>query len=244
MMANNMEGWISGNAKHGVTNDGSIYECPRMHAELFDNLRLNTMEAFTAIHDALREQELAMLEKFNQFQVQQAAMLTTCRPSADGLQEFQQNVKKINAKAFVLREHAPNLTHIKLTLARLASLVSLEGDVAKLVTPAPSARERLQLSPHYENAWHPVTPPQLRADHCVQHNTVPRVCEIGPQTYPSILDYKSPQTYPSILDYQSPLPFEQVSRMVLKKNEKCCFLSICCKKKTFVGEPCFRADQT
>lgn len=200
----NMEEWISGNGKHGIT-DGARYECSRLHAELFDNLRLKTREAFNAICTAMLEQEQDMIAKLNQFQIQQAAMLTTCRPSVNGLEEFQQNVKKINDKAIVLTGHASNLTHVKLTLARLASLVSLDGQVAKLVTPAP----RLQPSPQNENARQPRALSMCadfasqignRLEHC--NNTCQRVCETVPANYPSIMDYKSPLAFEQVFLFQ------------------------------------------
>lgn len=143
-----MEGWYSVGQP---TRDTAIVDVEAMHSAIFENANASISQAFDQIQKSLIVLQLDMVEKIRNMHQHQTTILQTTRPSQDAIEEFLENVKKISRALEAITAHAENLSHVKLTMARLSHLVSPDGLLDKLVTkrsPSPFVVEKDPLALH------------------------------------------------------------------------------------------------
>jgi len=115
-------------------------DCLRIHSSVFGRSRSAIEGAFAAMRAELCKLEEDCLVKLAQIYDTQREIMLACLPSRDALADLEENVKKVEKSMESFRAHAANLSHIKLTLARMAGLVSSEGNLAQLVVAPPASR--------------------------------------------------------------------------------------------------------
>jgi hypothetical protein len=108
-----------------------------IHNEVCSNARTHIVFGFESIHRALQELETQILEKIeNIHTTQQEILINTKSPSPDAIADLQRNASIINRSVELFSSKASTLHHIKLTLARCASLVSPQGNLNNLISRA------------------------------------------------------------------------------------------------------------
>jgi hypothetical protein len=110
------------------------------HRALFERGEASISSTCASIQRALVDLQLQLMIKMRQLREQQELLLQTRAPSEETVEEFRTNVIKIDRTFDSCTAHADNLSHIKLTLSRLAAFVSPEGNIAQLITAAPAVR--------------------------------------------------------------------------------------------------------
>lgn len=132
--------WTSGSSTNQEGPDAvTIMNYKQKHTELLEETQVVVMKAFSDIRTALMQMELDTQKKLIRIQQDQEDTLSQYEPSSTGLMELKENIKKVRRSLETLGDHANNLSHIKLTLARLASLVSPIGSLVQLVVPSTRA---------------------------------------------------------------------------------------------------------
>ena len=109
----------------------------QVHTHVFEEAREATKSAFHCLLKSLLELESDIIYKINEIETNQFAILRTSAPSKDAIEDMASNIKKISRSLDAFSAHAGNLSHVKLTLARAASIVSSEGLLMNLVTKTP-----------------------------------------------------------------------------------------------------------
>jgi hypothetical protein len=112
------------------------------HRALFERGEATIFSTCASMQRALVDLQLQLMVKMRQLREQQELLLQTRTPSEETVEEFRTNVTKIDRSFDSCTAHADNLSHIKLTLARLAAFVSPEGNIAQLITAPPAVRVR------------------------------------------------------------------------------------------------------
>lgn len=101
---------------------------------LFDEVRDSIAKGFLDMQQQLFILKNQLQTKINEIERSQASVLLSGPPSAEAAETFAENVRKIRRSCEAFAAHAGNLSHIKLTLARAAAMVSAEGNLVGLVT--------------------------------------------------------------------------------------------------------------
>lgn len=123
--------WVS--RSHELEHDVGVVNYVDEHTAVFQRAETHILTAFNGIYAQLHELEEQLVSKIHSIQQDQIGVLTQCRPSTQALHDFTSNIKQIDRAMAAMSAHAGNLSHIKLTLARAAALVSNEGSLYKLV---------------------------------------------------------------------------------------------------------------
>jgi hypothetical protein len=110
----------------------SMMALEREHQDLFKHLEENMAASFASLQKALVDLELQLLIKLKQMQSQQEERLASQKLNGVQVQEFEEAARKIKRSSDAFAAHADNLSHVKLTLARAAALVSPSGTLALL----------------------------------------------------------------------------------------------------------------
>lgn len=119
--------WVSKSSRQTV----SVMESHRL---LFGRADASLSLGFASIQRALIDLQLQLQIKVREMRDQQQHLLTTTAPSGDAIDIMEDHMRKIDRSLDTFTIHADNLSLIKLTLARAANLVSIEGNLASLVT--------------------------------------------------------------------------------------------------------------
>jgi hypothetical protein len=127
------DGWTS----KSTTTDHSV-NVHVSHAALFGRVEASISFGFASVQRALVDLQLQLQIKLRQLRERHEFILEGY-PSGACPAEFADNVKKIDRALESFTAHADNLSHIKLTLARVAAFVSPQGSLFNLVLPAKSS---------------------------------------------------------------------------------------------------------
>ena len=131
------EEWTSGSSQY--SEPGNVVtraNYTEKHAELFVKTHDVMTAAFEGVRASLEQLQRDAHSKLFRIEEDQTMMLIQCQPSTSGLAELNRNMQKVEKLLATFAEHAANLTHIKLTLARFANFVSPTGPLQQLVVPA------------------------------------------------------------------------------------------------------------
>jgi len=133
--------WQSRGRKKEPVVPHSSLQVETSHRALYDRVERNVADGFGSIQRAMVSLQLQLQLKLKQLREQQEEIMRAQQPSQEALAEFEENMKKIDRSLEAFTAHADNLSHIKLTLARAAAFVSPDGNLAQLVSVAPSRRD-------------------------------------------------------------------------------------------------------
>jgi len=124
--------WVSSTpCKRGSLDKRTVEQ---IHSDLFQETERSIMDSFANISKAMQELQFQLLLKLKKLQQTQTVLLNTLQP-ANAPDEFMQNVTKFQRHLEATVTHSDNLSHIKLTLSRLAAILSPDGALHLLVTP-------------------------------------------------------------------------------------------------------------
>lgn len=101
----------------------------RAHQAVYERTEASIATSFANLQRALVDLQQLQI-KTRDIMAKQAELLKT--EILDDF-EFEQNIRKINRSLESFTMHAGNLSHIKLTLARAANIVSTEGQLVQLL---------------------------------------------------------------------------------------------------------------
>lgn len=131
----------------------------QLHTDVIVQTKDAVLTSFDSIHKELDKLQSEILIKIDQIAEKQQEIMRACQPSAAALEDLEENIRKLKKMLESFAAHAGNLSHIKLTLARGASLVSSEGNLAQLVVapsrPAPFSAATAFGSLNVPNAFAP-----------------------------------------------------------------------------------------
>ena len=123
--------WYSARPNRGSQ---EMVDVEAIHAAFFDRVNTNVDLVFENMQQAFIVMQLDMRAKIEHMRQRQAMILTTTRASSDAADALQINIEKIDRTFDATKAYAGNLSHVKLTLARIANLVSPDGPLDQLVT--------------------------------------------------------------------------------------------------------------
>lgn len=112
----------------------TLEDLQQSHAAIFDFAVKSVRKSMSDIIVALQVLEGDFCDKIFDIQKEQTLVMTRSpMPSQATIADFFANVTKVEQKLQVYESHAANLAHVKLTLARIAELVTKDGVLGTLV---------------------------------------------------------------------------------------------------------------
>lgn len=175
------------------------------HKKVFDEA---SFAVHTIIDDVIRSLNMLRNDTCNKLQVMYQSQSDILHRSEyltqATIETFDENVRNISRKLVTFSTHGDNLSHIKLTIARLASLVAVDGMMFSLVEPKTCRNPTVSylssaMAPNYEHS-------SLFQQLPNYESSLPQQ---RPNFEPSLLLQQRPNFEPSLLQQRS--SFEQVN---------------------------------
>lgn len=182
------------------------------HRRLLTQVDQDIKSGFSSMQSSLTALQLQLHRKLAEVQRDQEKILDNYAVSSDTLDEFYQNMHKIQRTLESFTAHADNLSHIKLTLARACSFVSPEGNIAQLVTLRPADPDKFFVPQQQPNNKLSFVPQQeslqldLQQPAVQQHRVLPNFAFNASTYLQKAISSSAPQQRTPLLSVPSPQP--------------------------------------